>query len=211
MPLWVHRPSRIDSVNVMEKRSSRSTTATAGLKTKKDKGKTAQGPQFQEGDLFTSFFDTLISLSDTGQEAEGDRSRAMSLMHHISDRSYRNAKKTAKFFGLHVTELYGLIFIVRYNPQCIMPVSQLQRALSLTAGGATRLLNRMEAENLATRVSDPTDGRAWLVQLTSKGKALARQIVESRRERVEAMHDSLSRSQWRALAELLQTLDKSTV
>jgi DNA-binding MarR family transcriptional regulator len=56
------------------------------------------------------------------------------------------------------------------------------RAQVLTTGGATRLVDRMEAADLVRRVEDPDDRRGRLVRLTPEGE---RTVVAASRIHVE--------------------------
>ncbi|WP_460849431.1 MarR family winged helix-turn-helix transcriptional regulator [Nocardioides ultimimeridianus] len=56
----------------------------------------------------------------------------------------------------------------------------------LTTGGATRLVDRMEAAGLVDRVADPEDGRGRLVRLTPEGEQTA---VEAARVHVANLRE----------------------
>lgn len=83
-------------------------------------------------------------------------------------------------------------------------VTDLARAAQLHPGGMTRLLDKLEAQGLVTRVADPTDRRALHVDLTDAGRALWHQVSDcGRRVHERATHgmDEADRAQ---LTDLLQ-------
>ena len=58
----------------------------------------------------------------------------------------------------------------------IASVTDLARAAELNPGAMTRLLDKLEARGLVTRVADPGDRRALHIHLTDAGKAIWRDI-----------------------------------
>jgi len=63
----------------------------------------------------------------------------------------------------------SLLFISR-APQGSMRVGDLARALRVTVGGTSKLVDRIERAGLIARESDPDDRRASRVALTTAGK-----------------------------------------
>lgn len=57
----------------------------------------------------------------------------------------------------------------------------LQEVTSLSSGGVSKLIDRLEAQGLVRRTFGPVDGdrRAVLVQLTPKGRRLARRMADA--------------------------------
>jgi DNA-binding MarR family transcriptional regulator len=58
----------------------------------------------------------------------------------------------------------------------IASVTDLARAAELNPGAMTRLLDRLEAKGLVSRVADPADRRALHIHLTDAGLAIWREI-----------------------------------
>ena len=71
-----------------------------------------------------------------------------------------------------------------------LPLSELQRLLHprYSQPGVSRLVQRMEADGLVTRTTDPDDGRAAIVRLTARGR--------SRYERANDVYEAAVRSQF---------------
>jgi DNA-binding MarR family transcriptional regulator len=60
----------------------------------------------------------------------------------------------------------------------IASVTDLARAAELNPGAMTRLLDRLEAKGLVSRVADPGDRRALHIHLTDAGVAIWRDIAQ---------------------------------
>jgi len=56
--------------------------------------------------------------------------------------------------------------------------TELCRALLISSGGLTKVLNRLEQAGLIERPANPSDGRSKLVQLTAKGQTLAETVIK---------------------------------
>jgi len=69
-------------------------------------------------------------------------------------------------------------------------ISDLAVREGVSQPGMTTLVNRLAAEGLAERVSDPTDGRASLVRITEAGRQV---LVDRRRARTEAILADIQR------------------
>ncbi|WP_409491358.1 MarR family winged helix-turn-helix transcriptional regulator [Amycolatopsis sp. cmx-11-12] len=67
----------------------------------------------------------------------------------------------AERLGVSPTELHGLQLVI--SGEATSP-TQLARALGMTTGAVTRMLDRMEAQDLVERVPDPADRRRLLVR-----------------------------------------------
>jgi DNA-binding MarR family transcriptional regulator len=56
----------------------------------------------------------------------------------------------------------------------------------------TQLIQRLERQDLVTRLADPEDGRAALVTITDAGEELIAERTQTRRKRLAALLDTLS-------------------
>ncbi|AUI58767.1 MarR family winged helix-turn-helix transcriptional regulator [Amycolatopsis sp. BJA-103] len=63
--------------------------------------------------------------------------------------------------GISATELHGLQLVI--SGAATSP-TRLAQALGMTTGAATRMIDRMEAQNLVERVPDPADRRRLLIR-----------------------------------------------
>lgn len=87
-------------------------------------------------------------------------------------------------------------------------VSELARAAQLHPGAMTRLLDKLEAQGLVVRVTDPQDRRALHVDLTDNGRALWSAVGDcGRRVHARAMHGLDDADQARLLELLVHVRD----
>ncbi|MCW2527204.1 MAG: marR 1 [Pseudonocardiales bacterium] len=93
--------------------------------------------------------------------------------HDDSDRAL------AEYLGIGRTDLRCLDLIVRHGPQS---AGHIARALGLTPGSVTALLDRLEASGLAQRHQDPNHGKRVLLAPTAR---LIELITPEIAERVE--------------------------
>jgi DNA-binding MarR family transcriptional regulator len=67
-----------------------------------------------------------------------------------------------------------------------MRVSDLASALELDASTVSRQIKQLEDKQLVERTTDPADGRAWLVKLTSEGETQMQAAFRRRFLRIKA-------------------------
>jgi len=80
------------------------------------------------------------------------------------------------------------------------PVDTLAGGLRLSHSRTVRVIDRLEADGLATRERDPGDGRSVLVRLTPAGEAAASRVQAARAEALASALDGLTPADRRALA-----------
>jgi DNA-binding MarR family transcriptional regulator len=78
--------------------------------------------------------------------------------------------------------------------------------LSVEASHVTRQLNRLEKAGYVTRIPDPDDGRAQLVQLTDQGTAAVEKIREASRHGMQTALRDWSEEDLHQVATLFQRL-----
>lgn len=79
-------------------------------------------------------------------------------------------------------------------------VDTLAGGLRLSHSRTVRVIDRLEADGLATRERDPGDGRSVLVRLTPAGEAAASRVHAARAEALSSALDTLAPADLRALA-----------
>jgi DNA-binding MarR family transcriptional regulator len=164
----------------------------------------------EEKDFSTAAFEAFIINSGPikiGNEL--DRRIAIYLIQRISKAIHQGSESIAAQCGIHVSDFYIILLLHRAQPDCIAPASELQRALTLTSGGMTRRLDRLEERGLLERIPDPADRRAWLIRLTKAGKALAQKIRDDHKTAPHSADGDLTESEWKALGKLLQKLSNT--
>ena len=66
--------------------------------------------------------------------------------------------------------VFNALLIIQATPQC--RVWDLARAVSITVGGASQAVDRLEARGLSFRTPNPADRRSSIVELTPSGSNL---------------------------------------
>jgi MarR family transcriptional regulator, 2-MHQ and catechol-resistance regulon repressor len=107
--------------------------------------------------------------------------------------------------GLSVGEVEVLDTLRRKGP---MVVSEVQRRLRVSSGGATYLVSRLESRGLVERQEVPGDRRARVVALTPAGEEMANAAQPGFSERMRRAVSGLGKKDRRALLELLEALEE---
>jgi DNA-binding MarR family transcriptional regulator len=84
-----------------------------------------------------------------------------------------------------------------------MPLTQLAERLSCVKSNITQLVDRLEADGLVERQSDPNDRRARLATLTAAGRKACRDGLRVQQEAEQKLLRKLTSAESRTLAELL--------
>ncbi len=112
--------------------------------------------------LVCNWHKSLPMLDTRGTETIG---RIVRLNHFIS----RKVDANLALFDLAVGEFDVLAALRRQDkPFCLTP-SRLQELVMVSSGGLSNRINRLEKRELIIRLSDPSDRRGVIVQLTEKG------------------------------------------
>jgi DNA-binding MarR family transcriptional regulator len=106
----------------------------------------------------------------------------------------------------------SLLFISR-APRGTMRVGDLARALRVTVGGTSKLVDRIEESGLIAREPDPDDGRASRLSLTTAGKRKltgARKTYEAEVARIlgGALRPAEQRQMSEYVSRLLTSIDQ---
>lgn len=86
-------------------------------------------------------------------------------------------------FGLPMSKFEPMRVIAR-TPAC--RVHDIARELSLTPGGTSKIVDRLEASGLCQRRSNPADRRSAVIALTSEGELLLRKAAAAFEDELEA-------------------------
>ncbi len=81
--------------------------------------------------------------------------------------------RAAQYFGVHRTDLHCLDLLASRGP---LTPSELAEAMSLTSGGMSIALDRLERAGLARRVRNPDDRRSVLVEATDLTRRRGREF-----------------------------------
>lgn len=78
-------------------------------------------------------------------------------------------------FGLSQTQFFVLILLKRNTDG--LKIGELASGIGITSQTMTRVLDRMEKNELCARYSDPQDRRAWVIQLSQKGEGILANVL----------------------------------
>jgi DNA-binding MarR family transcriptional regulator len=113
-------------------------------------------------------------------------------------------------FGLTGAEFDVLAALRRSGEPYSMKPNELSRALLLSTGGTSNVINHLVAEGLVEREPDPDDGRSNLIRLTSKGAKLAEEAVLATSAAHEELFAGIPPAVLRAATKALRELSNAT-
>jgi DNA-binding MarR family transcriptional regulator len=104
----------------------------------------------------------------------GDTERLLDLLNALGSTTFRQLlwQKSA---SLDLTYAQSqVLFYVGDHPGCHM--GDVAKAFGVTLPAVTHTVDRLEEKQLLSRADDPGDRRAWVLELTRKGTALAHEL-----------------------------------
>lgn len=116
---------------------------------------------------------------------------------------YYNAKLST--YGLTLAQSFILLALYEKNG---LGVKGLAEQLFLDSSAVTGLIDRMEKENLLERRTDPEDRRAFQINLTTKGRNLAEQILPASKELNESMKLALDKEEWNGFMSFVRKIQE---
>jgi DNA-binding MarR family transcriptional regulator len=96
-----------------------------------------------------------------------------------------------------------VLFYVAQHPGCHM--GQVAKTFNVTLSAITQIVDRLVQKQFLTRVSNPTDRRVYILELTTEGKAL---VQELEKLQVEVLEPVLQRLSARDRDHLIKGLEK---
>jgi DNA-binding MarR family transcriptional regulator len=119
----------------------------------------------------------------------------------------KETQRVLAHYGLLDTEFRLLGGLRRAGPPfCRSPSELSPRYVPVTSGGMTGVINRLARRRLVRRLTNPTDGRGILVELTADGRVLIERVMASVAERQALLVHGLGESERREAAALLRRL-----
>ena len=116
--------------------------------------------------------------NDRERIADGLDQAGILVMRHLVDRA-----------GLSATAYQTLTGLTREGP---VRLTALAATEGISQPSMTQLIQRLERQGLTTRVDDPEDGRALLVDVSDAGRALLARQHRRRRERLNELLSTVS-------------------
>lgn len=86
-------------------------------------------------------------------------------------------KQVLPEFGLTMAEFDVLATLRRSGKPYRLKPNELSRALLLSTGGTSNVVNHLASDGLVERTSDPDDGRSTLISLTPKGMKVVEEAL----------------------------------
>jgi DNA-binding MarR family transcriptional regulator len=110
---------------------------------------------------------------------------------------------------------FETLFFLSRSPDERMRVGDLAQAMRITVGGASKLVDRVDAAGLIQRETDATDRRASKIALTSGGKAAFKAAVQTYESDLATLLDAVlsvdeQQAMHRLVKRLLGTLNQET-
>lgn len=149
--------------------------------------------------------DTLVD--QWAEEMPRFNSGAKSLVYrlvYLNERYMAAMQSRLRKQGLTVGS-YGVLACLRRSgePYAMSPTA-IFKALSLSSGGVSNLLEKMEKDRLVKRSADPNDRRGVLVKLTTRGQVIADEAAAFESEAEEAFIADISDAELGTLNTLLR-------
>jgi MarR family 2-MHQ and catechol resistance regulon transcriptional repressor len=89
------------------------------------------------------------------------------------------------------------------------PVNEIGRRIELTSGAITTAVDRLESRGLVTREAHPSDRRARIVRLTTRGEEQAAKVFAGHKTAMDFAASGLSKTERTTLIQLLKKLGTS--
>ncbi len=118
------------------------------------------------------------------------RLTAIGLLFEVHDGLTRRLAEQLSEHGLPPAEFEVLLRLAR-SPGGRLRMSDLAAQVSLSAGGLTRLVDRLERRGLAERAACPTDRRGAFAVVTPEGRRLVEKAVRGHVELIERWYTGL--------------------
>ncbi|NNG17094.1 MAG: MarR family transcriptional regulator [Gemmatimonadales bacterium] len=131
---------------------------------------------------------------------------ALQLWAHLANAHsaiHANATEDLAGRGLSVAE-FGLLEILQQKGP--LPLGEVQRSLSVSSGGVTFLVDRLEEKGLVERRSSQQDRRSKHAALTDKGEELMAEVLPAHAERIRESMSGLTLPEQRSAIGALRAL-----
>src|SRR5258705_883310 len=137
--------------------------------------------------------------------AETERCGLFSVLHTSSVLESRVEARLSEI-GLSVAKLGALHRLSEAGES--LPLGQLAERLSCVKSNVTQLVDRLEADGLVSRASDPNDRRSRLAVLTDSGRSAYEKGTEIQSQAEKELFSALSTEESKRLHELLAKLER---
>jgi DNA-binding MarR family transcriptional regulator len=108
-----------------------------------------------------------------------------------------------KSTGISMQQAYALTYL-HYNAPS--KISEICDHMMVSAAAASQMVDRLEKQNLVTRIPEPTDRRVRNVVLSEQGELFVLQSIEARRSWVKEVPAALNEEQLDQISVALELL-----
>ncbi|KUP93738.1 MarR family winged helix-turn-helix transcriptional regulator [Tritonibacter horizontis] len=115
----------------------------------------------------------------------------------------RPMEKTFARFGLNAAKFDVMATLRRSGAPYQLSAGDLLKATMVASGTMTNRIDRLEADGLVSRTTNPSDSRSFLIALTPEGLALIDEVVEAHVQTQAALLDGLTAQEAEAFSALL--------
>jgi DNA-binding MarR family transcriptional regulator len=112
-------------------------------------------------------------------------------------------QETLRPHGLQYSD-YATLSLLLFSGS--LSPKQLNSFLTITSGGLTKTIQRLEKDQLVKRSPDPADGRGTLITLSGKGKLCATRLLREDIQSHESLFSELSSAKRKNIAVTLRQL-----
>ncbi|WP_076412335.1 MarR family winged helix-turn-helix transcriptional regulator [Shewanella sp. UCD-KL12] len=118
-------------------------------------------------------------------------------------------KECVESYGLQSSDFNLLCSLRRNPPPHLLSPTDLYQSMLFSSGGLTKVLIRLQKEELIERCENPDDKRSKLVKLSQKGKLLVEEIMPVLHKRENDMVAALSAEDLAQLDDLMMRIMQS--
>lgn len=136
----------------------------------------------------------------------GEHTLDLAVLLHTAHAAEGEVEAKLNAMGLSLAKLLALSALSQAGES--LPLTQLAERLSCVKSNITQLVDRLEADGLVTRQSDPNDRRTRLAVLTAAGRKACQEGMRVRQEAEQHLVGRLSADEAAQLAALLAKMGK---
>ena len=145
-------------------------------------------------------------LRTSGLASDPSPARIVLPVFRLREVIWGSDKEIASQYGLTWAD-FKTLSALRHAPEEGHKPSDLYERLSITSGGLTKVLKKLEGEGLIQMVSNESDGRSRFALLTKKGRKLVEKVIKHfERVNHETFGSALTKSEQAQLSALLLKL-----
>ena len=155
-------------------------------------------------------------IQDFIDRSHAERQRAGRGIHFADTANLDRVTRLAAYLERSLAEIsanaglkgaqFQVLAELRGRDPSAMTVSELARAVILTSGAMTPLLDQLDERGLIHRQIDPEDRRARRITITEKGRSLITRALDQHVTRHRSLNSTLSADERETLSDILRKL-----